>query len=116
MGRRAASVVPSAAQATGKGKGKGLMRTKKTVQPAPKRKPSRVEPRSAQGINPALMVPVGEARRMLGGMGQKAIYGLMACGEIVYLMVGRSRYIPVWSLEDFAGVPPDRRRSAVGAA
>lgn len=72
-------------------------------------------PRMELGINPALMVTVEEACRMLG-IGHKVLYRLMNQGEIEFRHLGRYRRIPVWSLEDFAGVPLDRRRSAAGAA
>lgn len=76
---------------------------------------ARQRARVEQGINPALLVTVEEACGMLS-IGPKVLYRLMSRGEIAYRHLGRYRRIPVWSLEEFAGVPPDRRRTAAGTA
>lgn len=126
MGRRAVTPAVSAvaSRAGGKGTGRKMGPKKTAAKPSaaglrsPRegggrggRKLSRME----RGINEALLVTVNEACGILC-LSRREMYRLMGRGEIEFRQVGRFRRIPVWSLEDFAGVPERRRRQAVGAA
>ncbi len=55
-----------------------------------------------------IAVSVPEAAQALGGVSENTIWNLLRDGTLRRLKVGRRTLIPVSSIEEFAGSPPDR--------